>query len=109
MLFPSFRPPASAVIAHRISATHGRMDATMQPVRRALACFVLLASGFMVVAISAAAEPKPAPHRALLAQSYSWRNVVVGGGGFVSGLVFHPAQRDLLYARTDVGGAYRWD
>ncbi len=45
----------------------------------------------------------------LVAQSYSWQNVKVGGGGFVSGLVFHPSQSNLLYARTDVGGAYRWD
>ncbi|QWB22747.1 MULTISPECIES: sialidase family protein [Streptomyces] len=40
---------------------------------------------------------------------YRWRNAVMGGTGFVTGVLFHPAVRGLAYARTDIGGAYRWD
>src|SRR5450432_3012535 len=39
--------------------------------------------------------------------SYTWKNVVVLGGGFVSGVMFGPS--GTPYARTDGGGAYRWD
>jgi hypothetical protein len=42
------------------------------------------------------------------AAGYCWRSVTIGGGGFVSGLVFSRLEQGLLYARTDVGGAYRW-
>lgn len=43
------------------------------------------------------------------AQSYRWGNVAIGGGGFVSAVVPSKTQQNLVYARTDVGGAYRWD
>src|ERR1022692_3081168 len=41
--------------------------------------------------------------------AYSWQNAQIVGGGFVDGLVFSPVQRGLAYARTDIGGGYRWD
>jgi xyloglucan-specific exo-beta-1,4-glucanase len=43
------------------------------------------------------------------AQTYRWQNLPIGGGGFVSGLIMSKTEKDLMYARTDVGGAYRWD
>jgi hypothetical protein len=38
-----------------------------------------------------------------------WKNVEVGGGGMVTGVVVHPRERNLVYARTDVGGIFRWN
>src|ERR1035441_5288411 len=40
---------------------------------------------------------------------YRWQNIQIVGGGFVDGVIFHPSAKDVRYARTDMGGAYRWD
>src|SRR5690606_26374509 len=29
--------------------------------------------------------------------------------GFVPGIIFNESEPNLIYARTDIGGAYRWD
>lgn len=42
-------------------------------------------------------------------QHYKWRSVQIRGGGFVDGIIFHPIKKDLLYCRTDMGGAYKWN
>jgi hypothetical protein len=73
-----------------------------------------LAAGCAALAIAAAAGHLPAgAARARAAQPasapYAWRNVEIVGGGFVDGILPHPRVPGLMYARTDVGGAYRFD
>ncbi|HET8844491.1 MAG TPA: hypothetical protein VFN35_23685, partial [Ktedonobacteraceae bacterium] len=43
-------------------------------------------------------------------QTYTWKNAVTGGGGgFIVDIIFNQKQKNLIYVRTDIGGAYRWE
>ncbi len=58
--------------------------------------------GFVVMAAIASAQVPSS-------QKYKWKSVQMVGGGFVDGIIFHPKAKDVRYARTDIGGAYRWN
>jgi chitodextrinase len=76
--------------------------------RRALArtLSAVLAAGALAVAGQVATG---APAAAAPSVPYTWRNAEIVGGGFVPGIVFNPSEQNLIYARTDIGGAYRWN
>ena len=40
---------------------------------------------------------------------YEWDTMPLHGGGAVCGYIFHPTQPGIVYAQTDVGGAWRFD
>ncbi|MCX4996925.1 cellulose binding domain-containing protein [Streptomyces longwoodensis] len=76
---------------------------------RILTAVLALAAGLLAgtppALATADAPAAPAP---LAAESYTWRNARIDGGGFVPGIVFNRKEKNLAYARTDIGGAYRW-
>ena len=42
-------------------------------------------------------------------ETYNWSNAQIVGGGFIPGIIYNPTEPDLIYTRTDMGGAYRWN
>ncbi|MEU4218551.1 cellulose binding domain-containing protein [Actinoplanes sp. NPDC026623] len=73
-----------------------------------LAIAALLVGATTFVA-QAAGRPPAAGAAAAAADTYAWKNVRIDGGGFVPGLIFNRTEKNLIYARTDIGGAYRWN
>ena len=43
------------------------------------------------------------------AQEYDWGTLPAGGGGYITGIIAHPKEKDLMYIRTDVGGIYSFE
>lgn len=73
---------------------------------RILTAVLALAAGLLSGAPGAlAADP---PLVKIAADTYSWKNARIDGGGFVPGIVFNRTEKNLAYARTDIGGTYRW-
>jgi hypothetical protein len=45
--------------------------------------------------------------RYLTSANYTWNDVAIGGGGFVTGIFYDPGNANVMYARTDVGGLFK--
>ncbi|MFF3612929.1 cellulose binding domain-containing protein [Streptomyces sp. NPDC002580] len=76
---------------------------------RILTAVLALAAGLLAGTPPAVAASTPeAATTAVAADTYTWKNARVDGGGFVPGIVFNRSEKNLAYARTDIGGAYRW-
>ncbi len=65
-----------------------------------------IGKGLIALLVAAIASPGGA---FAASQAYTWRSVPFGAGGFVDGFVYHPKKAGILYARTDIGGMYRYD
>ena len=114
-----------------MSTTPDRRRRAIVPVLGALAVLALAVAGLLVVRAQqdgddravdegssqpsgpgsgTAAAPGPGPPPTLPGQPddpYTWTAVAAGGGGFATGVATGPTGE--VFARTDVGGAYRWD
>ncbi|MFF8532809.1 cellulose binding domain-containing protein [Streptomyces sp. NPDC015532] len=73
---------------------------------RILTAVLALAAGLLAGTPPALAASTPTT--TVAADTYTWKNARVDGGGFVPGIVFNRSEKNLAYARTDIGGAYRW-
>lgn len=58
---------------------------------------------------AATAAPAANKQKEVKSESYEWGRAQVVAGGFIPGIIFNQTEKDLIYARTDMGGAYRWD
>ena len=81
------------------------MRALRRPRTAAGNCVVLVALlvGAIFPVSRIAAEPAAAT------EPYAWKNVAIFGGGYVTAIIFSRSQHGLVFLRTDIGGAYRWD
>ncbi|GAA2700342.1 cellulose binding domain-containing protein [Actinoplanes palleronii] len=68
-----------------------------------------LAAALVVAATAVAVVSQPISATAAGSDPYAWKNVRIDGGGFIPGIVFNPGEKNLIYSRTDIGGAYRWN
>jgi photosystem II stability/assembly factor-like uncharacterized protein len=75
---------------------------------------ILAAAGAAYALLAPHATPTKTPPalstagRPVAGETYQWRSVAIGAGGFITGMSFD-ATGDTFVVRTDVYGAYIWD
>lgn len=85
------------------------MTTSMMRGSRALAIATALALPLALTAPARAGTGSASSALNGLGSPYTWRNVTIGAGGFITGVVYNPTKPGLAYLRTDIGGLYRWN
>ena len=62
--------------------------------------FVIVLAGCLFIGLTTLAASAQTP-------AYGWHNVQIVGGGFTTGIIYNQTEPNLVYIRTDMGGAYR--
>ncbi|HEX4790024.1 MAG TPA: cellulose binding domain-containing protein [Actinospica sp.] len=96
------RTPLPRIPAPRVLPGRRRAARALAAAATALAA---AAAPLLVQAVAAS----PAAAATPAATAYNWSNVPIGGGGFVPDIVFDDGAPNIVYARTDIGGVYRWN
>lgn len=75
-------------------------------------CIAIYAKNLFTLTANTAISALPTEKTQFTASNgelYEWSDVKIGAGGFVTGIIIHPKAPDNVYARTDVGGLFRWN
>jgi xyloglucan-specific exo-beta-1,4-glucanase len=62
--------------------------------------FVIVLAGCLLIGLTTLTASAQTP-------AYGWHNVQIVGGGFTTGIIYNQTEPNLVYIRTDMGGAYR--
>ena len=77
------------------------LDMRRRQILKSAGLGALLATGLPVAFAAATPADADGP--------YTWKTIPFGAGGFIDGFVYHPKKAGVLYARTDIGGMYRFE